>query len=911
MKRSPMSVFSLVAGVLPAIALAASGLALDTPSARTARPAAASGLPPLLDRELFFGNPEIAAAQLSPDGKYIAFLKPWKETRNVWVKKTSEPYSAARLVTADTRRPIPGFFWSRDSKYILFVQDKAGDENYNVYAVDPGAPAGAGQEVPAARNITDAKGARAFIYATPKADPDVIYVGLNDRDPAWHDVYQVRISTGERTLLRQNTERIAEWNFDLAGKLRLAERVTDTGDSEILRVDPSGLTKVYSCTVFESCGVTAFHKDGKRAYLETSKGDADLSRLVLLDPETGQEEVADSDPLGKVDFGRAIFSEATEELVATSYEDERPRVYFRDKAFEADYKLLQQKLPGREISFGSRDMAADDQLWFVTARSDTDPGARYLFDRKTKALTPQYKVRERIPREHMASVKPIRYRSSDGLEVPAFLTLPKGVPAKGLPLIVVPHGGPWARDNWGFDNLAQFLANRGYAVLQPNFRGSTGYGKKFLNAGNKQWGDRMQDDITWGVKHLVAEGIADPRRVGIMGGSYGGYATLAGVTFTPDLYAAAVSIVGPSNLITLLDSIPPYWEAGRIIFYERMGNPRDPEGKKQLERQSPLNSASKIRTPLLIAQGANDPRVKKAESEQIVVALRDRGFPVEYILAPDEGHGFARPVNSMSLFASAEGFFAKHLGGRAQNDMTPEVSARLKEIAVDPRTVVLAKMAGPTAVSAPRTAVDLAPGTSSYKGTLAAGGQSMPMSVTRIVKEDAGKWVVTDSATLPMGDAIDTTVVDKGTLVVTQRKVKQGPVEVDVAFKDGKATGTFSMNGQTRPIAVELGGALFADGASTAQALASLPLADGYTTTFRNFDLQKQKVALKQVKVVGTEDVSVPAGAFKAWKLEVTSAEGEPGSITLWIATDSRKIVKTSASLPSMGGAIVTSELQP
>ena len=899
MKRFTMSLSALVGLLLTG------ALAVPAPGA----PAAASGLPPLLDRELFFGNPEIAVAQLSPDGKYIAFLKPWKETRNVWVKKTSEPYSAARLVTADTRRPIPGFFWSRDSKYVLFVQDKDGDENYNVYAVDPGAPAAAGQEAPPARNITEAKGARAIIYAVPKADPDVIYVGLNDRDAAWHDVYQVHVSTGERKLIRQNTERIAGWNFDLAGNLRLAERVADNGDTEVLRIDPGGFTKVYSCTVFEGCGVTRFHKDGRRAYMETNKGDTDLSRLVLFDPATSKEEVVESDPAGKVDFGSARFSEATDELVATVYEDDRTRIYFRDKAAEADHKLLQQKLPGREIAVGGT--TADDQLWFVTARSDVDPGERYLFDRKTKALSLQYKIRERIPREHMASVKPIRYPSSDGLEIPAFLTLPKGVPAKGLPLVVLPHGGPWARDNWGFDNLAQFLANRGYAVLQPNFRGSTGYGKKFLNAGNKQWGDRMQDDLTWGVKHLVAQGIADPKRVGIMGGSYGGYATLAGVTFTPDLYAAAVSIVGPSNLITLLDSIPPYWEAGRIMFYERMGNPKDPEGRKQLERQSPLNSASKIHTPLLVAQGANDPRVKKAESEQIVIALRDRGFPVEYILAPDEGHGFARPVNSMSLFASAEAFFAKHLDGRAQKELTPELAARLKDISVDPKTVVLAKKADPAAVGAPRPAADLAVGTSSYKGTIAAGGQSMPMSVTRDIKEEGGTWVVTDSATLPMGQALDTTVVDKGTLVVTKRNVKQGPVEIEVAFKDGKATGTFSMNGQSKPIAVDLGGALFADGAGAADALARLPLADGYATTFRNFDLQKQKVALKQVKVVGTEAVTVAAGSFKAWKLEVTSAEGEPGATTLWIATDSRKVVKSSASLPAMGGAIVTSELQP
>ena len=270
-------------------------------------------------------------------------------------------------------------------------------------------------------------------------------------------------------------------------------------------------------------------------------------------------------------------------------------------------------------------------------------------------------------------MKPIRYKSSDGLEIPAYLTLPKGPAPKNLPLLVIPHGGPWARDTFGYNPLAQFFANRGYAVLQPNFRGSTGYGKKFLNAGNNEWGGKMQDDITWGVKHLVAQGIADPKRVAILGGSYGGYATLAGVAFTPDLYAAAVSIVGPSNLLTLLESIPPYWEAGRKMFHMRMGDPTTPEGKKQLERQSPLNSAAKIKTPLLVVQGANDPRVKKAESDQIVIALRDRKFPVEYIVAPDEGHGFARPVNNMAMYAAIEKFLCE-----ARRHALPGIGAALK-----------------------------------------------------------------------------------------------------------------------------------------------------------------------------------------------------------------------------------------
>jgi dipeptidyl aminopeptidase/acylaminoacyl peptidase len=873
--------------------------------------AARADLPPLLDRELFFGNPEIAAAQLSPDGQYVAFLKPWKETRNIYVKKTAERFESARLLTSETKRPIPNFFWSRDSKLVLYVKDNDGDENFNVWAVDPKAPNAPGSDAPASRNLTEAKGARAFIYATPRKDPDTIYVGLNDRDAAWHDVYKVTISTGKRELVRKNTERIAGWDFDLEGRLRLAGRVADNGDTEILKVEPEGFKTVYTCSVFESCNTDRFHPDGRRVYMETNHGDADadLTRLVLFDPETGKEELVEADPENRVDFGSAIFSEATDGLVGTAYDDERSRVYFRDPDWKADYDLLRSKFPGKDIALGSQ--TADSRRVLVTVTSDTDPGERYLFDRDGKKLALQYKVRERIPREHMAEMKPVRYTSSDGLEIPAFLTLPKGVPAKGLPAIVLPHGGPWARDHWGFDNLAQFLANRGYAVLQPNFRSSTGYGKKFLNAGNRQWGNKMQDDLTWGVKYLVAQGIADPKRVGIMGGSYGGYATLAGVAFTPDLYAAAVSIVGPSNLITLLDSIPPYWEAGRTIFYERMGNPKTPEGKAQLVRQSPLTSAQKIKTPLLVVQGANDPRVKKAESEQIVVALRDRGFPVEYLLAPDEGHGFQRPVNSMALWAASEKFFAKHLGGRVQEGLTPEVSKRLAEITVDPKTVVVTKAADASAVGVPKVAFPLVAGKSTYTGKIEAGGQTIPMSTTQTIEEKGGSWVITGTASLPMGDATDVTTLDKATLVAQKRSVKQGPATIDIAFAGGKATGTMAMGGDPKPVSVDLGGDLFADGIATSDAIASLPLAEGYSTSFRNFDIRQQKVQLKQARVAGTESVTVPAGTFQAWKVEVTSAEGEPGEMTIWVAKDSRKVVKTTATIPQMGGAVVTSELQP
>ena len=865
--------------------------------------------PPLIDRELFFGDPEIAGAQISPDGAFIAFVKPFKGTRNIWVKKTADPFTDAKPITADTKRPIPSYFWSRDGKYILFVQDKAGDENYNVYAVNPADTPAAGQDVPTARNLTDVKGVRAFIYSIPRTDPDAIFVGINDRDAAWHDLYKVKISTGERTLMRKNTERITAYVFDLKDQLRMAMRSAENGDTEILRVDADKFTKVYSCTVFEQCGPVRYHKDGQRVYFQTNKGSGvDLVGLELFNPATGQEELVESDPLKRVDFGNAVFSDVSDDLIATSYDDERERIYWKDKGFENDYKNLQKQLPGKEIGFVSS--TKDEKLWIVAANSDTDPGSTYLFDRSTKKLTLQYQIREKLNRSYLAPMKAVRYPSSDGLEIPAYLTLPKGVEAKNLPAMIVPHGGPWGRDSWGYNSFAQFLANRGYAVLQPNFRASTGYGKKFLDAGNKQWGDKMQDDVTWGAKYLIAQGIADPKRVGIMGGSYGGYATLAGVAFTPDVYAAAVSIVGPSNLITLLESIPPYWEQARKLFYERMGDPNTPEGKVQLLRQSPLTAAAKIKTPLLVVQGANDPRVNKRESDQIVIALRDRGFPVEYLVAPDEGHGFARPVNNMAMFASAEKFLAKYLGGRYQETMTPEVSQRLKEINVDVKTVTMPKLISSTS-ELPKPAVDLRPGTHNYKASIALGGQEIPLKVKTDIKEENGAWTVSETAQTPQGEIVDISTIEKGSLLLKRRYIKQGPMTIEMNVAPNKLSGSTTMNGQSKPIDADPGGALFADGAGTYEVIASLPLADGYSLSFRNFDLNKQKPQIKQLKVLGSESVTVPAGTFDAYKVEIVAADNDADKQTVWIDRSSRKVLKMSAVLPSLNGAVLTSELTP
>ncbi|MCC3151697.1 prolyl oligopeptidase family serine peptidase [Hymenobacter sp. BT770] len=665
-------------------------LTLASPLPSVAQAPKAGAQPPLIDRELLFGDPEISGAQLSPDGKFLSFIKPYNGTRNIWVKGLNEPFDKARPMTNDQARPVRGYFWSRDGKYLLYSQDKGGDENFNIYAVNPAETLPAGQAVPTARDLTGLKGVRVQVVNVPLTDPNTLYIGLNDRDKAWHDLYKLNLTTGEKTLVRQNNDRIGAWEFDWNDQLRLASRSNPDGSTEWLRVEGDKLTPFYKTSIDEQSNVVSFAKDNKRVYMVTNMGQGrNLAEIVLMDPATGKEEPFQADPQKRVDVGNLAISEKTHEPIFVSFEDDRMRRVWKDKEFEKDFKMASAKLSGLDVYPVSN--TTDERLWLLSANSATQPSVAYLFDRQTKQLTKQYETRPKLKSSDLADMKVVRYKSSDGLEIPAYLTLPKGVAAKNLPVMIVPHGGPWARDTYGFNAMHQFLANRGYAVLSPNFRASTGYGKKFLNAGNGEWGRKMQDDLTWGVKYLIAQGIADPKKVGIMGGSYGGYATLAGVAFTPDVYSAGVAIVAPSNLMTLLNAIPPYWEAGRKQMYARMADPGTEAGRAELARMSPLTAADKIKTPLLVVQGANDPRVNKAEADQIVVALRDRNYPVQYLLAPDEGHGFARPVNNMAMLAASEKFLSKHLGGRFQESMSPAVAKRLEEITVNPKTVTLVK----------------------------------------------------------------------------------------------------------------------------------------------------------------------------------------------------------------------------
>jgi dipeptidyl aminopeptidase/acylaminoacyl peptidase len=639
--------------------------------------------PPIVDRAEFISDPEISYAMLSPDGRTMSFLKLYKGVRNVWIKKRTEPFAKARPLTAETR-PVAAHRWSRDSKYVLYERDVAGDENYHIYVVDPKAK---GNPVPAARDLTPLEKVRAYIIAAPLKTPNQIIVGLNDRDPKMHDVYRIDLATAERTLVRKNVENVYEWQTDLDGKLRLAVRQTRDGGHEILKVEGEALLPIYSVGADEGVRLFRFTPDGNRFYFASNKGDVDKMQVMLFDLTSAEVKVVDRDPKDETDIAEAIFSDVTNELVATVYIGDRRRIYFPPSTLQRDFEKMKPQLPDVNLYLGDR--TADERWWLLYADDDNEKGSYYMFDRKSGKVDYVRNSQPGFPSRHMPHMQVLRYKARDGMEIPAYLVLPKGLPAKGLPAIVMPHGGPWARDVWRFHGVAQLLANRGYAVLLPNFRGSLGYGKKFLNAGNKQWGTgAMQHDITDGVRHLIEQGIADPKRIGIAGWSYGGYATLAGLAFTPDLYAAGFDGVGPSNLITLLESIPPYWETVREMFNRRVGDPSRPDERKLLMEKSPVNSVGHIRAPLFVAQGANDPRVKQAESDQIVAALRDRGKSVEYVIVPDEGHGFDGRENRIAVFVAMERFFGKHLGGRVQEDVPPAIEKRLDAITVNIKDVV-------------------------------------------------------------------------------------------------------------------------------------------------------------------------------------------------------------------------------
>jgi dipeptidyl aminopeptidase/acylaminoacyl peptidase len=631
-------------------------------------------LPPLISRDLLFGNPERSSPALSPDGKRLAWLAPdTKNVLQVWVKTVGKDDD--KIITADKKRGIRSYFWAEDDRNLLYVQDSDGDENFHVFGVD--------LESGNVRDYTPFQGVRARVTALNPDFPNEVLLALNLRSRSLFDVYRLNLTNGALELDTKNPGDVASWLPDAKFRVRAAGIATPEGGTEIrVRADEKSPWKTFlKVGPEEILGALHFTMDGESLYLMSSIG-RDTAAVVEKNLADGKEKViAASD---EVDAGEVMINPERRSLEAVSFSPGRTRWEVVDPAVKEDFDGL-AKLNDGDFFVVNRTRA--DDVWLVGYTSDRLPGKYYRWDRKAKQGTFLLDTRPKLSGLQLAEIKPVVFTARDGLKINCYLTLPVGIAPKNLPMVIFPHGGPWARDAWGCNPYSQWLANRGYVVLQPNFRGSTGYGKKFLNAGNKQWGLAMHDDLIDAVNWAVKEGYADPKKIGIMGGSYGGYCALAGITFTPDVFACAVDVCGPSNLKTLIKSVPPYWKTMLSIFNVRMGDINDPGDDALITKASPLNSADRIIRPLLIGQGANDPRVKRAEAEQIVAAIEKNHGNVVYIVYPDEGHGFARPENSTDFNARAEAFLGSYLGGRVEpmeGTKVPGSTAIVRMVGVTP-----------------------------------------------------------------------------------------------------------------------------------------------------------------------------------------------------------------------------------
>lgn len=625
-------------------------------------PALAQSDVPLIPREKIFGNPTKVAGKLSPDGKWLSWIAPRDGVLNIHVAPASDP-TAVRALTGETKRPIRQYYWSPDSRQILFINDKGGDENFLLYGVD----VVTGEQ----HALTPFEKTRVRIINISSQVTDRILVGVNNRDPKWHDVHSLDMRTGKLTPVLINEGGYANFIADEELDIRIAARSRPDGGTDYYRVfggkveaQPFEIVTLEDAQTTQPVGFTA---DGKTLYWLDSRG-RDTAAVVAQDVATGRKTLVAEN--AKADIGNAMSNPKTGRLEAYAVNYLKNEWVPLGGAVKADLDFLRSRLKG-EYYVQSRTRA--DDKWLVGVDPVTAPSSVHLYDRKAKTLTRLYVGRPELEGAPLAAMHPVEIKTRDGFTMVSYLTLPAGSdpdgdgrPAKAVPMVLMVHGGPWGRDTYGYDGYAQWLANRGYAVLSPNFRASTGFGKKFISAGDLQWGKKMHDDLIDAVDWAVASGVATADKVAIMGGSYGGYAVLAGLAFTPDRFACGVDIVGPSNLGTLLGTIPPYWEAQRAQFYKRMGDPNTAEGKAYQREVSPLYSADRIKRPLLIGQGANDPRVNVAESQQIVDAMKAKNIPVTYVVFPDEGHGFARPQNNIAFNAVAENFLAKCLGGRAE-----------------------------------------------------------------------------------------------------------------------------------------------------------------------------------------------------------------------------------------------------
>jgi dipeptidyl aminopeptidase/acylaminoacyl peptidase len=613
---------------------------------------------PLIPREVLFGNPEKVSPQISPDGRYLAYIAPdSKNVLQVWLRVMGQTQD--QVLTEDPKRGIRSYFWTYEPGKLIYAQDAAGDENYHLYLVDVVSKK--------TQDITPFPQARAQVIAVEPKVPYQILAGINKTDPRKHDVYRIDLRDGNITLDTENPGNVIGWTTDADLNVRAALAATPDGGHEIwLRASPRDAWKtILEIGPDDQGGPVDFSEDGRTLYYVSSVG-ANAERLLARDVATGQDSVIAEDP--EYDVSGTFVHPLTRKIQAVSFYKDKLVWQVLDPSITADLEKLSAVRHG-ELHVSRGDLK--DRLWLASYVTDDGPVYYYVYDRSTKQVTFLFSQRKALEGLPLASMKPISFTSRDGLTIHGYLTVPRdtvrahsGAPLHALPTVLLVHGGPWARDHWGFYPVVQWLANRGYAVLQVNYRGSTGYGKNFLNAGNREWAGKMHEDLIDAATWLSMQGVSDPKRVAIMGGSYGGYAALVGVTFTPNFFACGIDIVGPSNIVSLIQTIPPYWAPMLATFARRLGVLDKDEAF--MKSRSPLFFVDKIVKPLLIGQGANDPRVKQAESDQIVAAMRKNGKPVEYLIYGDEGHGFARPENRMHFYSRVEQFLAQYLGGRAE-----------------------------------------------------------------------------------------------------------------------------------------------------------------------------------------------------------------------------------------------------
>jgi dipeptidyl aminopeptidase/acylaminoacyl peptidase len=607
----------------------------------------------LIARAALFGNPVRTQARLSPDGRYISFLAPKDGVLNVWLAPFAT-LDAARPITNDKTRGIREHHWAFTGSHVLYMQDEGGDENWRVLSVDV--------ESAAQIDLTPLSGVQAQIVGLSATRPRVALIGLNDRKPEWHDLFEIDVVTGERTLVETNEHEFAGYLEDLELAPRLAVKTLADGGGELFRRTGAGWESFLEYGPADSLTTRPLIVEGDGTALMLSALGRDKAALIRIELASGTQNVIGHSE--RADIADVWLDPRTRELQAFAVDYLTSEYTPLTRAAARDIEILRGAL-GMQFSVTSRTL--DDNTWVVVVDDPARAPSNYLYHRASARVTKLFDQRPELVDAPLQPMQALEIRARDGLTLVSYLTLPAGSaggrPNKPVPMVLDVHGGPWARDNYGFNPEHQWLANRGYAVLTVNYRGSMGFGKSFVNAGDGEWAGKMHDDLLDAVAWAVAHKIAQADKVAIYGGSYGGYAALVGLTFTPNEFACGVDLVGPSNLITLLESIPPYWKAFFEDMARRVGDPRTEAGKALLNARSPLSHVERIKQPLLIVQGANDPRVKQAEADQIVAAMKAKNLPVTYALYRDEGHGFARPQNRLSFYAIAEAFLSKYLGG--------------------------------------------------------------------------------------------------------------------------------------------------------------------------------------------------------------------------------------------------------